>query len=252
MPEQPAKLALSVVLHDVTPASWALYQDFIKAVDAMGRIPLTLLVVPDFHYQYNLERFPDFRSAIERRIACGDEVVLHGYYHQDDSPMHSNPWNQFMRRIYTHEEGEFYGLDEGRARERLERGLELFSRYHWPVAGFVAPAWLMSKGTQAALRTFPLSYTSDLRGVIRLPEWQRLESPTLVWSSRSAARRLASRYWNQLSLARSSSSTLLRLGLHPLDMRHPGIVHFWLETLESLLSTRTPQTKGQWVNGCSP
>lgn len=252
MPEQPANLALSVVLHDVTPASLAIYRDFIDAVDAMGRIPLTLLVVPDFHRQFSLDRFPDFRSAIDRRIARGDEVVLHGYYHNDDSPLHCNPLNLFVRRIYTHAEGEFYSLDELRARDRLERGLELFSRYRWPVSGFVAPAWLMSKGTQAALGNLPLSYTSDLTGLIRLPDWKRLNAPTLVWSSRNAWRRLASRQWNRFSLAQSVSSPFLRLGLHPIDMRHTGTVRFWLETLESLLITRTPQTKGQWVHSNNP
>lgn len=247
MPEHPTSLAVSVVLHDVTPASWPAYRDFIGAVDAMGRVPLTLLVVPDFHHQLHLDRFPDFRNAIEQRIARGDEVVLHGYYHNDDSPLHRNPVDLFMRRIYTHE-GEFYNLDEMQAMEHLEWGLELFSRYHWSVAGFVAPAWLMSKGTQAALRRSPLRYTSDLSGLIRLPEWQRLDTPTLVWSSRSAWRRLASCHWNRLRLTQSLSSPLLRLGLHPMDMRHSEAVRFWLETLETLLVTRTPQTKEQWVN----
>lgn len=247
MPERP--LAVSVVLHDVTPASWPAYRDFIGAVDAMGGVPLTLLVVPDFHRQFCLERFPDFRNAIERRITRGDEVVLHGYYHNDGSPLRRNPVDLFMRRIYTHE-GEFYSLDEMQASERLERGLAMFSRYHWPVAGFVAPAWLMSEGTQAALRRFPLRYTSDLSGLIRLPDWQRLDTPTLVWSSRSAWRRLASHQWNRLRLAQSLSRPLLRLGLHPIDMRYGEAVRFWLETLETLLATRTPQTKEQWVNSC--
>ncbi len=247
MPDQPASLALSVVLHDVTPASWPAYRDFIHTVDAMGRVPLTLLVVPDFHHQLHLDRFPDFRNAIEQRIARGDEVVLHGYYHNDDNPLRLNPADLFMRRIYTHE-GEFYSLDEMHAKERLERGLELFSRYRWPVAGFVAPAWLMSKGTQAALRRFPLRYTSDLSGLIRLPDWQRLNPPTQVCTSRSAWRRHASRHWDRLGLRQGISSPLLRLSLHPIDMRHSEAVRFWLETLETLLATRTPQTKQQWVN----
>ena len=245
----PNNLALSVVLHDVTPASWPSFRDFIQAVDAMGRVSLTLLVIPDFHRQLPLDHFPDFRGAIERRIARGDEVVLHGYYHSDDSPVQPNPVNLFMRRIYTRE-GEFCDLDESTAMARLEWGLALFSRYHWPVAGFVAPAWLMSRGTQAALRRLPLRYTSDLTGLIRLPDWQRLDTATLVWSSRSAWRRMASRSWNQFLLRRSASSPLLRLGLHPEDMHHKEPLRFWLETLETLLATRIPQTKEQWVSRC--
>ncbi|MHB1245779.1 MAG: DUF2334 domain-containing protein [Sulfuriferula sp.] len=247
MPDQSVKQAMNVVLHDVTPQSWPVYQDFIHAVDTLGHVPLTLLVVPDFHHQFHLDRFPEFRNAIDRRIARGDEVVLHGYSHHDDSPLRPNPVNWFMRRIYTHE-GEFYSLDEIHARQRLEQGLELFHRYRWPVSGFVAPAWLMSKGTQAALRGLPLQYTSDLTGLIRLPDWQHLDTPTLVWSSRSAWRRRASRHWNQLRLKQSLSSPLLRLGLHPIDMRYNDAVLFWLETLEALLTTRIPLTKAQWMS----
>lgn len=249
MHERQDRRALSVVLHDVSPESWPIYQNFIAEVDAMGSIPLTLLVVPHFHRRSHLDSFPGFRSAIDRRIARGDEVVLHGYYHDDDGPLRRNPADLFMRRVYTHE-GEFYRLDEERARERLERGMELFSRYRWPVSGFVAPAWLMSEGTQAALRGFPLRYTSDLRGLIRLPDGQRMDTPTLVWSSRSAWRRLASRHWNRLRLTQSASSPLLRLGLHPVDMRHDEVTRFWRETLETLLATRIPLTKDQWVNRC--
>lgn len=250
MPERPPQLAVSIVLHDVSPASWPAYQDFIRAVDAIGRIPLTLLVVPDFHHQYSLDQFPDFRHAIDQRIALGDEVVLHGYYHQDDSALRPNPLNLFMRRIYTHE-GEFYSLDELQATQRLHFGLALFKAYDWPVAGFVAPAWLMSPGARAALRRTSLSYTSDLKGLIRLPDWQRLQdTPTLVWSSRSAWRRVVSRYWNQLRLAQSLSSPLIRLGLHPNDMAHQAAVRFWLKTLETLLLTHIPLTKAQWVNSC--
>lgn len=250
VPDQHAGPAVTVVLHDVTPASWPAYLDFIGAVDAMGGVPLTLLVVPDFHRQFHLDRFPDFRNAIEQRIARQDETVLHGYYHHDDRPQSHNPVDWFMRRIYT-QEGEFYRLDEMHARQRLEQGLELFGRYHWPVAGFVAPAWLMSTGTQAALRGFPLRYTSDLKGLIRLPDWRRLDSPTLVWSSRSAWRRQVSHRWNRWLLTQSASSPLVRLGLHPVDMQHKEAVRFWLKTLETLLATRVPLTKEQWVNRCS-
>lgn len=81
-----------------------------------------------------------------------------------------------MRRIYTHE-GEFYGLDEAEALLRLEAGLEVFDRHGWPVAGFVAPAWLMSEGTRQALRRLPLRYTSTPQHLYRLPEFTAIQAP---------------------------------------------------------------------------
>lgn len=247
MPERTGSQAVSVVLHDVAPQTWPDYQDFIQAVDALGPVPLTLLVVPDFHRHGHVDRFPGFRADIERRIARGDEVVLHGYCHCDDAPLPVNPLELFMRRVYTHE-GEFYRLSEAQALERLERGLALFSSYQWPLRGFVAPAWLMSRGTRAALRRLTLRYTSVPAGLIRLPEWRLLDAPTLVWSSRSAWRRWVSRQWNRRRLHRSLDRPLIRLGLHPVDMRHGGAVRFWLDTLETLLACRTPLTKSQWLD----
>lgn len=247
MPEGSAGRAVSVVLHDVTPQSWPIYEPFVHAVDASAQIPLTLLVVPDFHARLHLDRHPDFRASIDRRIARGDEIALHGYYHHDDSPLSANPFDFLMRRVYTHE-GEFYSLDEQRASERIRQGMELFRRFGWPVAGFVAPAWLMNRGTLCALRRFPLRYTSDMNGLVRLPDGRRLEAPSLVWSSGSAWRRAASRRWNGRRLQRTAASPLVRLGLHPVDMRHADAVRFWLSTLEQLLETRTARTKAQWLD----
>jgi predicted deacetylase len=49
---------LMLVLHDVAPPTWADYQPFVEAVDALGGVPITWLVVPDFHKHYNLRAHP--------------------------------------------------------------------------------------------------------------------------------------------------------------------------------------------------
>ncbi len=236
-----------VVLHDVAPATWDMYRDFVRDVDEIGQVPLTLLVVPNYHHQGQFSGFPDFCQAMERRQSRGDELVLHGYYHQDDLPL---PWlfpkDIFMRRVFTHE-GEFYPLTEGMARERLERGLEQFDRLGWPVAGFVAPAWLMGYGARKALAGMPLRYTSDPGGLLLLPHFEKIQAPTLVWSSGSAWRRRVSRYWNEHRRQQHRESPLLRLGLHPVDMHHPDAMQYWLETLKKLLESRMPVTKSNWL-----
>src|SRR5689334_11770514 len=43
--------AFNVVLHDVAPSTWPEYRPFVEAVDAIGGVPLTLLVVPAFHHR---------------------------------------------------------------------------------------------------------------------------------------------------------------------------------------------------------
>ncbi|MFQ5488710.1 MAG: DUF2334 domain-containing protein [Gammaproteobacteria bacterium] len=244
-----ADAAFCIVLHDVAPATWSCYADFVAEVEQLGDISLTLLVVPDYHGQGVFDRAPAFLSAMERHLERGDELVLHGYYHADPGPVPLSPGTWVRRRIYTHE-GEFYSIGEDEAQRRLERGMALFARLGWPLHGFVPPAWLLGAEARAALSRCALSYTSDPRHLLRLPDFAPLFVPTLVWSARSAWRRSLSRRWNDYLLKRHATAPLLRLGLHPVDLRHRGVRRYWLETIGKLLSYRTPVTKSCWLGLC--
>ena len=242
---------VALVLHDVAPQTWADYQPFVEAVDAMGAIPITWLVVPDFHHGGSLAGADQLRNMLDSRVARGDELVLHGYFHADDMPAPRTPRDWFMRRVYTWE-GEFYKLSETQALNRLERGLEVFERYQWPVRGFVAPAWLMSEGTRLALRQLPLSYTSDQQHLYRLPDFSAIDAPGLVWSAGSAWRRGVSKVVCDLRERQWQNAPLIRLGLHPVDMRHGFSRDYWLETLKRLIdSGRRPVTKSAWLDSLS-
>jgi predicted deacetylase len=239
--------AVCLVLHDVAPSTWADYQPFVEAVDALGDVPMTWLVVPDFHRHDALDANPAFRRVLDARVARGDELALHGYYHDDQEPMPNTPRDWFMRRVYTHE-GEFYRLSREAALARLHAGLEMFQRYDWPVQGFVAPAWLMSDGTRQALRELPLSYTSDPQHLYRLPDFSAIDAPGLVWSARSAWRRGLSKILSDQREQRWREASVIRLGLHPVDMRHRFSRDYWLHTLQRLLAEgRVPLTKIDWL-----
>ncbi|UVJ43169.1 polysaccharide deacetylase family protein [Pseudomonas sp. LS1212] len=242
-----APRSLLLVLHDVAPQTWADYHPFVEAVDALGSIPMTLLVVPDFHKCNAVDRDGCFRHMLDRRLAQGDELALHGYYHVDDSPAPRTARDFFMRRVYTRE-GEFYALDQQQALNRLLAGIEVFHRHDWPLEGFVAPAWLMSEGTRQALRSLPLHYTSDPQHLYRLPDFSCFEAPGLVWSTRSAWRRGVSRLLNERYATRLQHAPTIRLGLHPVDMRHGFSRNYWFKTLQQLLHDgREPMTKAAWL-----
>jgi len=242
-----APRSLMLVLHDVAPETWPDYQPFVQAIDRLGNVPMTWLVVPDFHHRNALGRSPTFCRLLERRLAQGDELALHGYFHTDDGPPPRSASEFFMRRVYTHE-GEFHGLTEADALLRLEAGLEVFDRHGWPVAGFVAPGWLMSEGTRRALRRLPLRYTSTPHYLYRLPEFTAIKAPGLVWSARSAWRRGLSQMLCDWQCRHWRNAGTLRLGLHPVDMRHRSSRDYWLRTLQTLLAQgRQPLTKSAWL-----
>lgn len=250
---KPVKPALLLVLHDVAPCNWRTYLPFVAAVDALGQIPITWLVVPDFHKRYPLDNDRHLLDLLHQRLMRGDELVLHGYYHCDDAPAPRQAHDYFMRRLYTHE-GEFYTLSQQQALARLDAGIETFRRHGWPLHGFVAPAWLMSVGTRQALAQRPLQYTSDLRGIYRLPDFERLAAPGLVWSARSPLRRGVSWLVSRCQELQWRQAPVIRLGLHPVDMQHALARDYWLAVLQRLLDQgRQPLTKHDWLatQGCS-
>ncbi|SHN19483.1 hypothetical protein SAMN05216593_112129 [Pseudomonas asturiensis] len=247
-PLTPAVLrSFMLVLHDVAPHSWTMYEPFVSAVDQLGGVNMTWLVVPDFHRRSPITDDIRFQHRLSERLDRGDELALHGYCHCDESPAPRTLRDYFMRRIYTWE-GEFYCLDVRESLARLEAGIEVFHQLDWPLHGFVAPAWLMSEGTREALCQLPLSYTSDPQHLFVLPDFTALEAPGLVWSARSAWRRAASSLYCSAREHQLQDAPTLRLGLHPVDMLHESSRDYWLELLTRLLQAgRQPMTKMQWL-----
>lgn len=239
---------LLLVLHDVAPCTWRSYLPFVAAVDALGSVAMTWLVVPDFHQRNPLDNDPALLDFLDTRLARGDELVLHGYQHCDTGPPPRHAADFLMRRVYTRE-GEFYSLSHDQASMRLDAGIAVFQRHAWPLHGFVAPAWLMSPGTRLALRERPLSYTSSPHHLYRLPDFTALRAPGLVWSARSAWRRGASWVFNRWQETQWRQAQVIRLGLHPVDMHHELARRYWLAALQRLLEQgRVAQTKYVWLS----
>lgn len=242
------RAALCVSLHDVAPPTWPACAALLHMLDELGPIPVTLLLVPDYHSSGRFDANPAFLRAIEERIDRGDEVALHGYYHVDDSPAPCRPAEWFKRRVLTAGEGEFAALTRDRARARLESGLAMFSRLGWPLTGFVAPAWLLGAGARDALDGLPFRYTTTQRAIYGLPSWRSTWAPSLVYSVRSAWRRGMSRAWNARLYAAQRHRPLLRVSLHPVDGRFPTVVEDWRHWIGRALRERTALTKSDWVD----
>lgn len=245
-----AQPALCVSLHDVAPANWPQCQRLIAAVEAVASIPLTLLVVPDYHRQ-PVRDAAAWQGVLEGRLARGDELALHGYTHLDEGPPAIGLRARWQRHVYTLNEGEFAALEADEAARRLQLGLEWFGARGWPVHGFVAPAWLLSEGSRRALRGLPFTYTTTLNNFYLLPHMQGLLSPTLVYSARNAPGRWLSRHWNDFIAREMQHMPLLRFGLHPADAQHPAQIAHCQALLAQLVQTHRPMTKAtfaqQWL-----
>lgn len=238
--------AFIVSLHDVSPLSWPLYRPLLERLDALGGIRSSLLVVPDFHRRGNAGEDPAFCAAMLQRQAAGDELVLHGWTHTDDGPVPLRPAEILRRRILTHE-GEFAALGEVEAVARIHAGLTLCREQGWLVDGFVPPGWMSNAGSQRAIRDAGFRYRTDTHALYALPEERRLPLPTVVMSSRSAWRRRLFAALNRDRLRRFRHAPVIRLALHPVDLRFAASRRFWWRTIETLHGERRAVTKRQWL-----
>jgi uncharacterized protein len=243
--------SVCISVHDVAPATWPRCARLLAMLDACGAGPVTLLVVPDFHQRGRIDRHPWFVRAIDERRARGDEVALHGYYHEDDAPPPRGPRAWIERRVLTQREGEFAALDAEEALARLERGAALMAELGWPVRGFVAPAWLLGRGARIALARGGFAYTTTRSGIYRLPDWTYTFSPSLVCTVRSAWRRSMSQALNAATFALARRGPVLRLSLHPVDAEHPEVMAQWRGWVARALRTHAPATKSQWLAAAS-
>lgn len=233
---------LNVVIHDVAPATWARCERVMTAVREVADVPLTLLAVPDYHH---LGGGLQFERALQARRQRGDEIALHGYSHLDEKPC-SGLRERALRQFYTRGEGEFSALTEAEARYRIEAGKDWFRRNHWPLHGFVAPAWLLSPDAWHVVRNSGFAYTSTLREIILLPtddtgRPSALKTQPIVYSTGSWWRRKLSLPWNAAlahRLTSDSGPAIARVELHPWDADHDDTRASFQQALWTLLRER--------------
>lgn len=246
MSEYAERLA-AIVVHDVAPATWPACRVLLDMIDGLGAPPVTLLVVPHFHRGVHCAASDAFIEAMNARLARGDELALHGWFHDDDSPPPRSPREYIARRLLTRSEGEFAAIPGSTARRRLQHGIELFASQRWPLHGFVPPAWLLNVATRDALDAsgHRFDYVPVRGGIHRLPGWRLEATANLCYSPDRAWRRAISRAQIACESKIRGKRRLLRLSLHPLDRQFPAVLTHWRSLIIAALRDRRPVTKRQ-------
>jgi hypothetical protein len=246
----PTEPALCVSIHDVAPATWDECARLAAAIREVADIPLTWLVVPDYHRNNYRAGAPDaLEEGLAAALARGDELALHGYTHLDTGPAARGWRERILRSAYTRE-GEFAALPEDEAARRIDLGLDWFAARGWPAGGFVAPAWLLGEGGWRALRRFDFAYTTTYTRFHALREGAPLASlfaPSLVYAARNRSGRLCSPLFADLTAAMLARAPLVRLSLHPPDLRHPRLLRHAQHSVERLLARRSAMTKAAFA-----
>lgn len=246
-PPAAGQRALVVSLHDVSPRTRAECAEILGQLAALGVPRCSLLVIPDHHRRGHFFADSECAGWLRAQAAAGHEPVMHGYYHQRARREGESVSAKWTTRIYTADEGEFYDLDRATAAALVSKAREDFRELGVEPAGFIAPAWLLSAEAEAALRELGCTYTTRLGSVVELQTSRVWQSQSLVWSVRSSWRRQVSRAWNELLFRRLAANSLLRISIHPVDLRHAQIWRQIRELVSRASADREPLTYHEWL-----
>ena len=229
---------LLVSIHDVAPPLEPQVRTLWDICRVRGVTP-ALLVVPNWHGQAPLERSPGFVQWVRTCADAGAELCLHGERHDEEGLARGlgdavRAWGRTAR------EGEFLTLDESRARDRIERGLELFGRLGLRAVGFVPPAWLAQSGCWRAVGAAGLRFSEDAVAV-RIHDGEQIRcirSPAVRWSGQAAVRAFGSALVATVRWHAQRRSPCVRIALHPGDLAHPLTTRSLAVALDQWLGDR--------------
>ncbi len=211
---------LIVSLHDFHPGSREAISDQVDFLKAIGVSCFSVLVVPKYHMQKHITDDKASLKYLDKRYAAGDEMVVHGYYHYVKDPRLGH---LFWNRIYTNKESEFFDISDGEVRHRIDQGLQIWEKMGWQAKGFIPPAWLMPDKQNHILKKMGFTYTNRLKTITLLQKKKETETQSLCYSSRAAWRRALSLSWNQALFNRLKKGEIIRLSLHPDDLKYPQL-----------------------------
>lgn len=240
-----------VLVHRVAPSTWAACQRVLDAIAEVGPLPVSLLAVPRLHGE---PHSPLFDAQLSRRLDRGDELVLHGYMHEEDGPSRGS--FDRLRRRCTGAQAEFRSLRCDDVLQRLHAGMRWFGASGWPLAGFAAPRWVLGPGAWAALKLTPFSYTLTHDALHLLKRDEVLPSYSVTQAGGTAWTRAASLAWNEWpGRLGQDTAPIVRLELQPHDADHPNVRKAWQRCLYRHLQYRHADTLAgvtQWWEHLPP
>ena len=220
-----------VSVHDVSPATADETARWCADLDGLG-VRASLLVIPGPWRGMTLT--PDYAGILRRRAAQGDEIVLHGWTHTAGP---EGPWvRRQVGRAIARGAAEFAALSEDEAAARLHSGRLALEQVGLPVDGFTPPGWLASPGAVRALRGQGFRYLTTHRGLHDLRTRTTYRAFALSHRPGGTGERLGAALMRAWARRGARRGGLVRLALHPDDLKRPGLRDTTLRSIEDILA----------------
>jgi uncharacterized protein len=215
--------SLVVSLHDVSPLTQPLCEKIVSDLHEVGIGKMSLLIIPNHHGRAPITEISSFQRWLLGKVKAGNEPVLHGYFHRRPENRADSWFSRLTTEFYTAGEGEFFDLSFDRAMKLLSDGLAELAFLEQKIAGFIAPAWLLSEAAERAVASLGFVYTTRIGGIQIFDPSEEIRSRSLVWSTRESWRIGASLCWNAALAIANSSRPVLRISIHPADVQHKPV-----------------------------
>ena len=236
----PPDRRLIVSIHDVGPRLEAQVDALADRLGRLlGQMRFAMLVVPNHWGEAPLAGNRAYQAKLRRWAEAGVEMIVHGWFHRDDSA-HGNALTRLKARHMTAGEGEFLGLDRTEALRRMADGRRLIEDVVGrAVTGFVAPAWLYGEGARAALVEAGFAIAEDHLRVWRPATGEVLaRGPVITWASRSRPRVASSLAVAALARRALDAQRVVRVAVHPGDTGVPSLLASIDRTLDVMAPRR--------------
>ena len=245
-PTRPDRLLLASI-HDVSPRFEGEVDRLLELLAPHVGTRLAMLVVPNHWGDAPIVPGSPFASRLRAWADHDIEIFLHGFTHRDQA-QYSGAADRVRARFMTASEGEFLGLSTSEASARIRDGRALIEGVIGrPIDGFVAPAWLYGDGAHKALSQARIPLAEDHLRIWSPQTGAELAwGPVITWASRTRARLISSLV--AAAALRHAPLKVLRIGVHPPDVRHPALVASIGKTFASARRSRRPAGYGELLN----
>ena len=243
--------SLVVELHDVTPAFEAEVRVTWDALADLGVDRAMLLVVPAFRDErgrtWDLRDHPEFAAWLRARRDEGCGIVQHGLTHRAETPP-PGLRNALLHDWFARGCEEFAHLTREEAVERLQAGRAILDAVGLHSDEFVAPAWFQSAGTRQAIDELCFRATATM-GHLRPLGGARhpIAAPTLTFAAPNPMVDYGKRAVMRGAEAFARTAPLLRVAVHPEDLRGARPFDHVLERLRRVLRYRRLVTYDEYL-----
>lgn len=207
-----------IALHDVAPSTIEETARWRAIVAGLTREPVSLLVVPRYVGRDSWRAGPAPRW-LRARTGAGDEAVLHGYSHLS---------------VDGRDGRELASRDPGAIAELIREGVGELDAAGILADGFIAPSYAHPASTGAACRAAGLGWWAT-RTTLSDGRGEPIRLPSIGLGASTAPRRALSPAGARAAAMLLARAPLVRLDLHPADLRHPRLERAGRALLATLL-----------------